>query len=266
MSKSERDRAALAAVAANAAPQSLALCDEHGEVVWSNVAFDLDVSADARRDVVRSALDVAAAGGESSVEAGPYRATRVNGPDADPKLWLLSVALTAAEPIAERDGLTGLASRAELQGRLDDWTGQAGPDRFALVFLDVDDFKTINDGHGHLQGDATLREIAARIAGEVRAEDFVARFGGDEFIVLLRGLGPGADWRHVEQRLRAKLADDYDVAGSPRGLPCSIGVAFFDRRVGATPEELIAAADRAMYASKRGEPTGEHAGADPTLP
>jgi diguanylate cyclase (GGDEF)-like protein len=148
--------------------------------------------------------------------------------------------------LAHVDPLTGLANRrafmAELSGAVD-----AGPG--ALVFLDLDGFKQVNDTHGHGAGDELLSVVAARLATCVRGGDTVARLGGDEFVVLVRGL---TDHRAVDEltaRLRDALAQPIGLSMARVTARASVGVTLFDR--GEPAEAVLHRADAAMYARKR---------------
>lgn len=146
---------------------------------------------------------------------------------------------------AQTDLLTGIANRGALfdalRARLQD-----GPD-CALLFCDLDHFKVVNDRHGHAVGDALLAEVAGRMAEAAGPGDLVARFGGDEFVILCAG-------RH-EEELAALAARVRDVVGTPFPGPhgplsigVSVGIAV--GRAGDDADELIGRADRAMYGAK----------------
>ncbi|GAA3459908.1 diguanylate cyclase [Saccharothrix longispora] len=159
----------------------------------------------------------------------------------------------AAQEAAARDPLTGLANRLGLEraasGLLE---GTAGQGRVPwLVLVDVDRFKGVNDDAGHAAGDATLREIAQLLRRECRAADLVARWAGDEFVVLLGDAGGGARdaGPAVAERIRAAV-DGHDwtvVLGSARRPTVSIGVAAGPAKL----DQLFAAADMALYRAKR---------------
>ncbi len=152
---------------------------------------------------------------------------------------------------ANHDGLTGLANRSALYDRLVERT-QAGP--VGVVFIDLDDFKPVNDRWGHLAGDRVLQVVADRLREATRPTDLVGRLGGDEFAVVVDS---GADVATVEEvgRRIAEVVERPIPVGGPAGdvrVGASIGSAFGARGVG--PSELLSAADAAMYAAKRGEP------------
>ena len=118
--------------------------------------------------------------------------------------------------------------------------------------IDLDHFKSFNDTYGHDAGDAVLREIGASLTKGVRAEDFVCRFGGEEFVVILPTADPAASLARAE-RLRSK-ARELTILHQGRSMgmiTISVGVAVFPEH-GMSPKELMAAADAALYEAKRG--------------
>lgn len=170
----------------------------------------------------------------------------------------LRAAKEAAVQLAVTDALTGVYNRRQFMVELPRELERAR--RFAtpvsIVMCDVDHFKRINDGHGHQAGDDVLREVARLLRATVRPSvDWVARYGGEEFVVVL----PGADHAGalgVAERLRATLAaHDISTSGGTLRVTASFGVAS-ERSAwpatGANAEQLLARADRCLYASKRG--------------
>ncbi|WP_336923594.1 putative bifunctional diguanylate cyclase/phosphodiesterase [Aquipuribacter sp. SD81] len=146
---------------------------------------------------------------------------------------------------ASTDGLTALANRtsftAALARALQDEPGTA------LLFIDLDDFKVVNDGRGHVVGDELLREVATRLAGAVRPGDACARLGGDEFGVLLTGVDEAAALE-VAHDVVAALGQGFRLRGASVSLGASVGVAMADDGVDAIG--LVQRADVAMYAAK----------------
>ena len=120
---------------------------------------------------------------------------------------------------------------------------------FAVLFLDVDRFKVVNDSLGHTAGDHLLAAIAERLAASVRPYDVIARFGGDEFAVLLTSLADEAEARRVAERLQAALTKSFKVGEQEVFAAVSIGIAFGTGR-DETPVELLRNADAAMYRAK----------------
>ena len=157
------------------------------------------------------------------------------------------------EHLAMHDQLTGLANRTLLQERLDAALAAAARNErpLAVVFLDLDGFKAINDGLGHRVGDQLLVEVAARIRSAARAGDAVARYGGDEFVIVCEDAAPDAAVVIAERLLR-EIGRPLRSVTAHHAVGASIGVAVWDAALGATPAtDLLRAADEAMYASKR---------------
>lgn len=131
----------------------------------------------------------------------------------------------------------------------------------ALVFVDLDDFKPVNDRHGHAAGDAVLKAVAAALSAHVRASDMVARIGGDEFVVLLWNVGGAAAAAKAAALEKAVYATAVSWGSSTLVIGASAGIA----TIGAldTPAELMARADAAMYARKaeRSRHSGSHVAA-----
>lgn len=127
----------------------------------------------------------------------------------------------------------------------------------ALIFLDLDDFKAVNDRHGHHVGDLLLKEVAARISALVREVDTVARLGGDEFVILLENLGSDppqaeADAVRIAGKIVARLDEPFELDGRAARVGASAGIAMFSGGPGeTTPERLLDHADAAMYQAKR---------------
>lgn len=159
--------------------------------------------------------------------------------------------LSDHESIHQRDPLTGLPGRRALEARLRRYTRrtESDPD-FALLFLDLDGFKLVNDRHGHAAGDHVLAKVAERLASEIRDEDLIARYGGDEFVVLVTHLHDRGDLAPIIARLSAAAATPVAYEGREFRLTASIGAALSSE--GWTSiAELIHAADRRMYAEKQ---------------
>ena len=164
----------------------------------------------------------------------------------------LGESLEALRRLATRDQLTGLLNRREFDRILEEEAERARRfgHPFALVMVDVDHFKGINDAHGHPVGDVVLREVAKRLSDQVRTVDRVARFGGEEFAIVV-----------MESDRAAALETAQRICAAVQGVPVlahdmlplmvtvSAGVASLPQDAG-TPEALIAAADKALYAAK----------------
>lgn len=158
-----------------------------------------------------------------------------------------------AEAAATHDPLTGLPNRGLLDDRLNRAIAAARRYRHrgAVLFLDLDGFKRINDLFGHAAGDAVLRDVGRCLAGTSRAEDTVARLGGDEFIILLPNLDTRAQAGIFAQKVLERIREaSLGIAGSAPALGVSVGVAVFPDD-GDTPDSLLAHADAALYEAKR---------------
>ncbi|HDS1819564.1 TPA: diguanylate cyclase [Pseudomonas putida] len=154
---------------------------------------------------------------------------------------------------ASHDSLTGLPNRAFFEGRLSRCLRNAArqQDHLAVLFLDSDHFKQINDSLGHAVGDEVLISVADRIRAQLREHDLVARLGGDEFAVLLTPLQSRKDAEHIAEKIVAsmKLPVQLD-SGSSIATSLSVGIAYYPVD-GTDPASLLDAADAAMYQAKR---------------
>lgn len=155
--------------------------------------------------------------------------------------------------LATRDMLTGLVNRGlftERTARAAD-LARATRTTAAVMFVDVDDFKTVNDTRGHQAGDELLAAAAARLAGAVRGSDTTGRYGGDEFVILLEGLpGPAAAWPFADRVVQA-FADPFTLSGGQVTISASVSVGLATTADSADTETLLAHADLALYAAKR---------------
>ena len=154
---------------------------------------------------------------------------------------------------ANHDSLTGLPNRAFFEGRLIRALRSAAKlnERVAVLFLDSDRFKDINDNFGHAAGDAVLVAVAERVRAQLREDDLVARLGGDEFAILLAPLHKLEDAQRIADKIIASMDQPIPVPGNTQVLTSlSIGIAIYPDH-GATPGTLLNAADAAMYQAKR---------------
>ncbi len=165
---------------------------------------------------------------------------------------LLSESLTRIAELASHDDLTGALNRRSFMPLLEAERGRLGrmPQPFCVALLDVDHFKSINDRHGHLVGDAVLKALCAVAHGGLRGADVFARYGGEEFVLLLRApIDRAAAWA-VLDRVRQRIeAHDWQAIAPGLGVTVSIGLAAW---TGAQPApDLLAQADKALYEAKR---------------
>ena len=151
---------------------------------------------------------------------------------------------------ATHDPLTGLGNRSKLYELMDDSARSepTGKD-VSLLYLDIDNFKTINDTHGHAVGDALLAALSGRIRSSLRPGDVATRLGGDEFVILCQGSADLHDARVVADRLREVVAEPFELGDLSLTTTLSIGVASGGRGVGL--DQLLRSADAALYKAKR---------------
>lgn len=155
--------------------------------------------------------------------------------------------------MAHHDFLTGLPNRVRLTERLSQAIGLADRHgtRVALLFLDLDHFKHINDSLGHAIGDQLLVSVAKRLVACVRVTDMVCRQGGDEFVVLLHDIAQREDAAHVAEKLRAALAEPQFIGGHELHVGLSIGISIYPDD-GQNVDAVLQNADTAMYCAKAG--------------
>jgi diguanylate cyclase (GGDEF)-like protein len=156
--------------------------------------------------------------------------------------------------LAYHDDLTGLPNRGLLHDRLGLAIAHSlrEASHLAVLFLDLDDFKAVNDSLGHGSGDRLLIELANRIRGSVRAGDTVARFGGDEFVVLLDTVTGAEDAARVAAKGLDAVRAPFRIEGHDIAVAASVGVSVYPRD-GTSAEELLRSADVAMYRDKHRE-------------
>ncbi len=162
------------------------------------------------------------------------------------------------ERLARIDALTGIANRLSFREALEQ--AFAGLDTagrgFAVHWLDLDGFKEVNDQYGHPAGDSLLREIARRLAGDVRTGDVIARLGGDEFAVIQSAVAASSETSAMCRRLIRSISQPIEISGASISVGVSIGTAIAPE-MGATVDELLANADVALYRAKS-EGKGRH--------
>ncbi|WP_430244222.1 diguanylate cyclase domain-containing protein [Neorhizobium sp. DAR64861/K0K2] len=193
---------------------------------------------------------------------GSFRTTQHRGM----LLWDIGIGVATFEDISPRkaaedamrrialeDPLTELANRRALQGRwqIEISSGcRSGPLAMAVLMIDLDGFKSVNDQLGHEEGDQVLKMVAARLRSCVRESDLVGRIGGDEFLVLLFRLGNVSEAEDICRRIHAQLAAPFDHEGSVIRIGASVGLSLYPQD-GQNLQALMQHADQALYRRKR---------------
>jgi len=156
------------------------------------------------------------------------------------------------EILANQDPLTGLPNRASFCTNLELVLNQAGhrDQEIALLFIDLDGFKQVNDAHGHDVGDELLKQVAQRLSDTLRNADMVARIGGDEFTVILPGNKATAGAELVANKIISALNKPFQIQDTRCHIGCSIGIALFPEHA-SDSESLVKLADTMMYAVKK---------------
>ncbi len=153
------------------------------------------------------------------------------------------------EFLALHDPLTGLPNRTHFNQTLDTVFLNRGDSRFALLFIDLDGFKLINDAMGHDAGDTALKAAASRLRHSLAADDFIARLGGDEFVAIIRNVADADVVLIIANRILESVSQPMELLGKPASMGASIGVAMVPQH-GTVASEVLSAADNAMYVAK----------------
>jgi diguanylate cyclase (GGDEF)-like protein len=202
------------------------------------------------RDTFLGALTVSVVEREHRLRADDELAERLTGVAA-----LAATAIQNGQLVdelrrrANHDDLTGLLNRVGFRVHLEALLDGAQPTPLGLLFIDLDDFKQINDTHGHEAGDEVIRKAAERLDSITRTGDAVARLGGDEFAVVLVGVTQESHVRAAEARVRMAFVQPFEVHGQRISITASVGGGLWPRH-GRTLSELLRHADAAMYADK----------------
>lgn len=172
--------------------------------------------------------------------------------DADIRADESALQIASLTRCSQRDALTDTATRAVMADRLAHAISLARrhSQRMALLFVDLDHFKAINDELGHLAGDSVLQLVARRLESGVRDSDTVSRHGGDEFLVLLGELSSASDAAEIAAKMLATVAEPVFIAGRVLMISASVGIAVYPED-GDDAETLIGKADEAMYRVKK---------------
>jgi diguanylate cyclase (GGDEF)-like protein/PAS domain S-box-containing protein len=276
----------LLARALEAAANAVFIADRDGRIVWVNDAF-CRLSGYARDECIGRTPGLLKSGRQSAdfyralwetILAGRSWQGEVVERRRDGSLWTASQVITpllddsgavshfvaiqhdvtastqareAIERLAFHDSLTGLPNRVSFLEALGRALGRAAAERrmLALLYLDLDDFKPVNDALGHAAGDELLIAVAERLRGAVRKTDTVARLGGDEFAVLLTDVGHPEVAGALAAKLVDRIGQPYMLGGRRIAIGASIGIGLYPRD-GGTIDELLSRADAAMYAAK----------------
>jgi len=159
---------------------------------------------------------------------------------------------------AQHDALTGLPNRRRMQDVLG---ASLRTDAVAVLFVDLDGFKPVNDAHGHEAGDELLRQVAARLSACIREGDVLARVGGDEFVILMPGVLDPRDADAMCDRIQLAVETSFQIDGYEVAIGASVGVHLAPSAC--DPDEALRAADHAMYTIKKSG--GGRAQHDPVL-
>jgi diguanylate cyclase (GGDEF)-like protein/PAS domain S-box-containing protein len=281
------ERLHLQAAALEAAANAIVITDSHGTIIWVNHAFTT-MTGYSKEEVLGKNPHVLKSGNQpesyyanlwSTILSGKvWQGEIVNrrkdgttyteemsitpvtqgGGNADTQFVAIKQDITERKAAEERvkflayyDALTGLPNRTLLQDRLANAVAGARrrKDKVALLFLDLDRFKNVNDSLGHSVGDLLLQEVAERLKRFGREQDTVARLGGDEFLVVLNGVKDVSDAAVTADRLLKSMNAGFVIQGHPITVTCSVGVSIYPEH-GADGETLIKNADAAMYCAK----------------
>lgn len=232
-----------AQAAAAAAARTLALLDEQTQTTRVELAR-------LQEDLLRVQRDISGSRASQLLEANEQLVITALRAEEIAEAAMHKLAELAQA--AQRDPLTGTPGRLLMRDRMEAAITRARRQgtRLALIFLDLDHFKQINDTHGHAAGDAVLVHVARRLEASVRDSDTVSRHGGDEFLVLLAEVAHGTDAQLIGSKIVAELAQPAAIDGRTMALTASLGIAVYPDD-GSDATTLVERADAAMYRSKR---------------
>jgi len=152
---------------------------------------------------------------------------------------------------ANTDALTNVPNRLYLENRLTELTKSSGrsSDRFALMFCDLDGFKEVNDTYGHAVGDKILYQVASRLQKHIRRDDTLARYGGDEFAILITDFGEDNILDVIKNKIEHSIAQPFEVSGNKIRIGISIGTSIYPEEAD-NKSDLLDVADKRMYTNK----------------
>lgn len=162
---------------------------------------------------------------------------------------IMTYFIKKTESMAYYDHLTGLLNRKAFEKHFKNKQKKSAAEKMAILYIDLDGFKAVNDNYGHDSGDCLLKLVAERLKNTVRKNDKVSRMGGDEFTVLLSNIRSSLDVKNVQRKIEAKLAEPYEINGKIINISCSIGYSI-DYRAEKSFQEMLIRADTAMYKMK----------------
>lgn len=173
------------------------------------------------------------------------------------KKWILTYVIPfeniGISKSALYDNLTGLPNRTLLYERLDriKKVSDRYVNTFAIMFIDLDGFKSVNDTYGHEAGDDLLKQVSQRLLNSVRASDTVSRYGGNEFIILLSVIHTKEECEKIAENILKKLSEKLALKKAAVNIGGSIGITIVDKDMQSSSEEMIKKADNAMYKVKK---------------
>ena len=162
---------------------------------------------------------------------------------------IMTYFIKKTEAMAYYDHLTGLLNRKAFEKHFENQKKKSAKDKMAILYIDLDGFKEVNDNYGHDSGDCLLKLVAERLKNTVRKIDRVSRMGGDEFTVLLSDIKSSLDVKNIQRKIENKISEPYEINGEIINISCSIGYSI-DYRAEKSFQEMLIRADTAMYKIK----------------